>query len=133
MKAKRHLFYGLLLTLTLIFSLSSFASASSDKDEHAVKTIAKILSHVNHFPSAAEKKTLQKIADDSQSSAHVRTIANTMIHMQHSVSSGDKAKLKKIANDGQADDDVRQIASILINFSHQPSRSDKKKLHDIMD
>lgn len=132
MKAKKHLLCGFLLAITLIFSLSSFASPDSDKNEQAIKSIAQILSHVNHFPSAAEKKKLQEIADNSKS-ANIRVLANAMINMQHSVGSADKAKLKTILNDAHADDDAKELASILMHFNHQPSSADKKKLHHIMD
>ena len=132
MNIKKYLCCGLIACLALIFSASSIANGS-EQDEKAVKAMALILSHVNHFPSAAEKKTLKNIANDSNNSDQVKTIANAMYNMQHSVSSGDKSKLKAISGDSSVDDDIRDLAKILSHFNHKPSGSDVKKLKDIAD
>jgi len=133
MKATKLLICGLITFAVFTFSVSAIASPEASKGEHSVKAIAKILSHVNHFPSASEKKTLKKIAGDSSSPEHIRVIATAVSNMQHSVGSDDKSKLQAIAGDHGIDDDARTIASILINFSHKPSKADKKKLGEILE
>ena len=124
---------GKALLSALVFTVASTlfvmtAHASND----AIKTMAQILSHVNHFPSAAEKETLNGIANDANNSAHIRAIATAMANMQHSVNSSDKAKLKDVLSDGAADQHTKDMATILINFSHTPSDEDVSKLHAMM-
>ncbi len=132
MKAIKFLLYGLTLA-AFTFSSTAMASPEAHGEEHAVKSIAKILSHLNHFPSAAEKKTLKKISSDDNNPQHIQVIATALINMQHSVSAGDKSKLKSIANDQDVGDDARTLASILINFNHKPSKADRQKLEEILE
>ena len=126
-----HTKLALLVAVFILAFGTSTLYASPEHDESAVKAMANILMHVNHFPSSAEKKTLKKIADDGSNSGHVRAIANAMMHMQHAVSSADRKALNNIADDSSADSDTRELASILSHFNHKPSRSDKEKLNDI--
>ena len=94
--------------------------------------MAKIMMHLNHFPSSSEKKVLQKIAESSNS-MHEKTIATAMINLQHSASSADKRKLKAIMNDASASADVKALAEIVHNLSHKPSRGDKQRLQAMID
>lgn len=122
----------LFAAMLVVFSCGAFAVTANAADD-AIKTMAKILSHINHFPSPAEKATLNGIANDANSSAHVRAIATAMANMQHSVSTEDKAKLQEVVNDAAADQHTKDLATILINFSHTPSGDDTHKLHGMME
>jgi len=92
-----------------------------------VATMAKIIMHLNHFPSSSEKNDLKKIVSSS-SSEHEKTIAQAMINLHHSASSADKKKLKMIMSDGSASAALKDLAGIIYNLNHKPSSSDKQKL-----
>lgn len=110
---------------------SDHSSMNMDSDD-AVKTMANIMMHLNHFPSSSDKKVLEKITKNSQSK-HERTIAQTMMNLQHKASSSDKVKLKEIMNDASATDHEKALAQIVHDLSHQPSRNDKHKLQAMID
>ncbi|TPW09371.1 MAG: hypothetical protein FD130_2555 [Halothiobacillaceae bacterium] len=106
----------LLATTALLFITPGVQAAESD----AIKTMAGIMMHVNHFPGSDEKATLKKIADDAAVSAHSRAIAMAMINMEHSVTDQDKAALQKVSGDASASAGERELAGIVMNFMHKP-------------
>ncbi len=127
------------VTMTLVFlglfTLCQATLASgSHSGGHAMpeKTMAKVLFHLNHFPSDDEKKKLTSIINES-SSSHEKIIANAILNLQHSASSSDKKKLKTVMNDSDAPENLKKLASVVFNLNHKPSSSDKNLLTEIMD
>jgi len=112
----------LILFTTGVFSCVSFAD-----DSAAVSTMAGILSHLNHYPSADEKATLMEIQTDASNSEAVQSIARAMHDMKHSVSAEDKVLLGNIVA-SDASDDVRELAEVLAGVLHKPSADAKAKL-----
>jgi hypothetical protein len=101
-------------------------------DENALKTMAGIMMHLNHYPSSEEKQTLHDISTDSGNSKHIRTIAQAMFNLQHSAAAADVPKLKAVITDMDAPQEVRDLASIVLNINHHPSMADKKRLGTMM-
>ncbi|MFQ5469934.1 MAG: hypothetical protein ACE5EH_06445 [Gammaproteobacteria bacterium] len=124
---------AVLLPMLLFVIPTAFAGSDHHHgNSHAIQNMAKIMSHLNHYPSDSEKDKLRKIAGDSASSAHERTIANAMINLEHHVSSADRQKLRQIVEDDHASDSERNLAEIVMNLNHKPSRGDKEKLMMMM-
>ena len=123
----KSIFYS--VVLFLIFSISQNAIASGSSSE---KTMAKILSHLNHYPSSSEKIELSTIINNSES-IHEKAVATAIINLQHSASSAAKKELKKVMDDGHSSTQLKDIAGIVFRLNHQPSRSDKKLLTAIID
>jgi len=118
------------LGLSLAFLMLTASGISNASEGHGeIKTMASILTGLNHQPSGVEKKQLQKIVDDSHASVYAQTLAQVMIDLDHKVSGADKAKLKKIAKDSSANKNERELANILINLNHKASSDDQHKLH----
>lgn len=122
--------------LPLAFSLSflaspAFADAGQAHGGMHLRQMAEVMEHVNHYPSDAEKKELNKIVSDSAATEAEKTIATAIINLQHSASDADKAKLDKIVNDASQPTNIRELARIVRNISHKPSGDDIKKLHSM--
>lgn len=94
----------------------------------AVKEMAGIMSHLEHYPSDAEKTKLKAIADGKDSSAQEKAIATAIINLKHKVAAGDADALKKVAGDSSVPAEVRDLANIILSLNHMPSASDKAKL-----
>lgn len=118
------------VTLAILMMFTSFAAtAGAGHGSGAIKTMASILTGLNHHPSSSEKQKLQKIVNDNMASMHARTLAQAMINLDHKVISADKPKLQQIVDDAGASQQERDLANILLNLSHKPSSADKDKLH----
>lgn len=119
------------LALISFLGISPMASADGDHGQ-AVKTMAEIVSHLKHFPSADEKANLRKIADSSSSSPEEQALATALMNMQHSVSGPDRKRLQKIADNPSASKDAKALAHILLRLNHMPSNEDKEVLADML-
>lgn len=116
------------LSLVALMIFMFQGAIASDGHGGAVKTMATILSHLNHHPSGAEKEQLQMIVHDSHASAASHTLAQAMINLNHKVEGADKTKLQEVAHDSHATEDERTLANILLHLNHKPSSGDKEKL-----
>jgi hypothetical protein len=97
----------------------------------AVKTMANILIHLEHYPSDSEKGQLREIVNGSASQAE-KDVAQAIINLQHQATDADKKKLSNIMDDSSVPEDVRTLASIVHNLNHKPTSSDKEKLKAMM-
>lgn len=97
-------------------------------DEKSVQTMSGILVKLNHFPSDAEKKALQQIADDKTATQHERVVAQALINVKHKVSADDQTKLEALLKDKSAPESLKTLATIIVNLNHAPSDADKEKL-----
>jgi hypothetical protein len=114
---------GVVAALALILIMPTRAFETK-----AVQTSAKILLTLNHFPSDAEKKTLQAIVDDKTTTAPERTVAQALINVVHTVTAGDKPKLEALVKAKETPESVRTLANVILTLNHTPSAADKEKL-----
>jgi hypothetical protein len=105
-----------------------FVMPTSAAETKAVQTMSGILLKLNHFPSDAEKKTLQQIADDKTTTAHERVVIQALINMKHKAAAEDSAKLEALLKDATAPEAVKTLATIVLGLNHAPSETDKEKL-----
>ncbi len=101
----------------------------------AVREMARIVMHLEHYPSDADKKTLKGILDNTGSTGQERVLATAISNsnLQHRAAAEDMDKLKKVKNDAAAPAEVRDLASILLTImNHNPSFKDKNKLKHIL-
>lgn len=97
----------------------------------AVKTVAGILLTVNHFPSDAEKATLEELAAQPTTTENEKVLIEALVNMEHSVREADEARLAAIAADQSAPESVRTVAEILGRFLHMASDEDKAALKEL--
>jgi len=97
-------------------------------ENKAVHTVAGILLKLNHYPSASEKETLQKLVDAKATSPQERVLVQALINVQHTASATDKPKLHTLMQDESAPASIRTLASVLYNLNHTASDADKEKL-----
>jgi len=117
------------MVILLIFTLSQSATAGGTQSE---KVMAKILVHLNHFPSDNEKTQLSNILNHSQS-AQEKAVATAILNLEHSARSSDKKELKKVMSDSSVNPPLKDIAGVVYRLNHKPSSSDKKLLTAILD
>ena len=77
----------MLFFLTLAFGYNFVFAESKD---NAIKTMAEIMLHLNHYPSGTEKEALKKIVKSDSTSKHEAVLANAIINLQHKVTASDK-------------------------------------------
>jgi hypothetical protein len=123
----RRLILPVLLSLVLSGGYGMVQAA-----DNATHTMAAILLKLNHYPSEAEKATLQKIVDDKAATAPEQAVAQSLIHLQHHVSAEDKPKLQAIVDDKTAPADLRDMSKIIISLNHTPSAAEKETLQKIL-
>lgn len=98
----------------------------------AVREMAGIVAHLEHYPSEAEKMKLKGIVDNKSSTEQERVLATAISNMKHRVADTDVGKLKKVMGDATAPVEVRDLAGIVLNISHMPNAADKSKLEQLM-
>ena len=98
----------------------------------AVRDMAGIMMHLEHYPSDADKAKLKAIVDDKGSTEQERVIATAITNLNHKVAAGDADKLKKVVGDMSAPAEVRDLAGIVLNINHMPSAADKSKLQMLL-
>ncbi|HZW26748.1 MAG TPA: hypothetical protein VFF26_14815 [Gallionella sp.] len=120
---KNKYLFALLSVMSLILGSQSALAASA-----AVREMAGIVMHLNHYPSDAEKARLGVIVADKASTEPERVIATAISNLEHKVTAGDADKLRKVTGDMSAPAEVRDLAGIVLNINHKPSAADKGKL-----
>jgi hypothetical protein len=118
--------------LSALVFLGLGASIAGAAESKAVQTMAGILVNLNHFPSAADKQSLQQIADDKSSTADEKTVAQALMNVQHMPAAADKPKLEVIAGDAKASGGVKTLADVIARLNHHASDADKEKLKALM-
>ncbi len=117
---------------TAILSVALFlgvaATVSNAAESKAVRTMATILLHLQHFPTDADKQSLKQIAEDKSATGDERTVAQALMNVQHTVAAADKPKLEAIVKDDKAASSVKTLAAVLLDLKHVPSDADKEKL-----
>jgi len=112
-------------TLIAILSALLFMSAPMTASaQGALSKIATIIIHLQHYPTADEKKILAEITTDSQVTADDKIIAGALMRMQHRVEGADADALRKLANDNATPATEKEIATILLGIAHHPSSAD---------
>jgi hypothetical protein len=115
------------LWVLVLGSIAQLALAQAD----AAKTIAGILSGVNHYPSEEQKTTLMTIASNKKNSAATKAIAKAVHDMQHAVSADDKVKLAAIVTSAKATASEKELAAIVGSFNHVAGDDVKARLAKI--
>jgi hypothetical protein len=121
----------LMVSVFLLASLGSFSVVAAGASDQ-MKTMAKIMHRLKHYPSPEGKAELQGVVDNKKSSDHERVLAQAMINLEHTVNPADKPKLQAIIDDSAASQGERDLAGIILNLNHRPSEEDKKKLENLM-
>lgn len=98
----------------------------------SIGTMAEMVLHLNHYPTAQEKTVLKQIIDDPKSSKGEKTLAGALIRMQHQVGAADAALLRQLQRDTSASEEERELADILLGIAHHPSADDQKRLERLI-
>ncbi|MDA1373020.1 MAG: hypothetical protein O2971_20030 [Proteobacteria bacterium] len=114
-----------LIAIVLIGLCSQLAMADPAS---ARKTIAGILSTLNHFPSDAQKAELAAIAADESSGRGNVLIAGAVINMQHALNAEGKTAMEGIIAAEQAPAEAKALAKVALEFNHMASEEAKAVL-----
>jgi hypothetical protein len=118
-----------LIPMLVVLGLVTAPVALAQTD--ATRTMARILMHLNHFPSDADKAELAAIVDDEAAGEGERTVARALLNMQHQVSDDDRAALEALARDSAAAENLRTLAGVLADVNHAPTGAQKDELKPI--
>jgi hypothetical protein len=113
----------LAIALSVLFSQVALADPAS-----AGKTIAGILSGMNHFASDAQKAELAAIAADESSGRGMQLIASAVAGIQHAPTAEGKAAMEQIMGADQAPASTKALAKIVLEFNHMASADAKAVL-----
>jgi hypothetical protein len=114
------------LIAMLIAALPGLAFAGD-----ATSTMAKILTELNHFPSAEHKASLTEIAA-SDASAVQKELAGIISRIAHQPGGDDKAALQRILAMDDAAPAAKTIAKAILNMNHRPQAEDLAALESLM-
>lgn len=120
---KSNYIWVLLSATALMLGAHSALAASA-----AVKEMAGITMHLNHYPGDAEKARLKAIASDMGNTEQERIIATAISNLEHKVAKADADKLRQVAGDMSAPAEVRDLAGIVLGINHKPGKEEKKRL-----
>jgi hypothetical protein len=126
MKNSKFLAIAMLALCGLLTTASVYAASE------AVKQMAAIMSHLEHYPSKAEIETLKGIVLSKDNSPDERIVATAISNLKHHVADEDKDVLKQVANDSSAPGDLRDLAGIVLGINHMPSAAEKARLEAMM-
>lgn len=118
----KKLFIGVLSVLSLM-SIPVPALAGN-----AVPEMATIIMHLNHYPTADEKKELAGIVADEHATDGEKTIAAALMRMQHHVEGADADALHRLIAGDAATAVEKDLAAILLGLTHHASSADIDKL-----
>ncbi len=79
--------------------------------DSAISTMASVLSELNHYPSATDKKALAGIVEDTSSTADEIALAQIISRIAHRADAADKAELEKILSREETSQAARTIAT----------------------
>lgn len=97
----------------------------------ALKTIADIVSSLNHYPSDADKAALAEIEANSNLPQGVRDMASTVASISHSANAEGKEAMAQIQGNEEAPERAKQLASIIANINHVASDEAKATLAEL--
>ena len=120
----------LVVSVFLLTSLGHFTVVAAGASD-SMKTMAKIMHRLKHYPSPAGKEELKAVVNNKQSTERERVLAQAMINLEHMVNPADKPKLQAIIDDSAASAAEKDLAGIILNLNHRPTDEDKKKLEKI--
>ena len=101
-------------------------------DEAAQQQMAGVLMELNHFPTDADKASLQALAEDSSLTEAERILAGMLMTLRHMPSAEEKTQLQAIAGDEQAPQAVRDLAAVLHDLQHRVDAEGRETLAAIL-
>lgn len=110
-----------------LFTLLVIAPVSF-AESNAIATMARILTELNHYPSAEQKVTLAAISKNEGNSEATRAIAEAIHNVEHQAKADDVATLKIVSETESATEKEKQLAEIVMNLNHSVSAETKKAL-----
>ncbi len=113
------------IAIALVAAFSQFSLADNAS---AQKTIAGVLSNLNHFPSDADKAALMAITEDDSVEQGYRTLADAVANISHSANAEGKAMMAEIMEAEQTPADLKTLAEIVAGINHAPSADAKATL-----
>lgn len=114
-----------------LFTLLVIAPVSF-AESNAIATMARILTELNHYPSAEHKATLAAISKDEGNSEATRAIAEAIQNVEHSAKADDVAALKIVSETESTTAEEKQLAEIVMKLNHSVSPETKKALEALV-
>jgi hypothetical protein len=120
--------FGLTKKLMAFVLIGLCSQAALADPASARKTIAGILSTMNHFPNDAQKAELTAITTDESSGRGNQLIAAAVIDIQHAPTAEGKAAMEQIIGNDAAPAEAKALAKVVMEFNHMASADAKAVL-----
>ena len=128
MKRKNFTLSAAVIALFTLLVIAPMSLAESN----AIGTMARILTELNHYPSAEQKATLAAISEDKSNSEATRAIAEAIKNVEHKAKADDVATLKVISETESTTAEEKQLAEAVMNLNHSLSPETKKSLEALI-
>ena len=120
--------FGMIKKLTAMVLIGLCSQMAMADPASARKTIAGILSGMNHFPNDAQKAELMAIAADESAGRGNQMIASAVHDIQHAPTAEGKAAMEQIIGSDAAPAEAKALAKVVLEFNHMASDDAKAVL-----
>jgi uncharacterized protein YlxW (UPF0749 family) len=128
MKRKTSTLSAAVIALFTLLVITPLSLAESN----ATASMARILTELNHYPSAEQKAALAAISKDESNSIAIRAIAEAIHNVEHKAKAEDVAKLKIVSETESTTEEEKQLAEVVMNLNHSVSAETKKALEALV-
>lgn len=115
----------------LVFALMPFAQFGLANSVTPTKSIADILTSLNHAPTAEQRAELMDIGSDGAYSSNLQAIAQAVHNIRHSATVLDKKKMTEIADDASATFAEQKLAKVVAEINHAADSRARRTLASI--
>ena len=120
--------FGMTKKLTAIVLMGLCSQMALADPVSARKTVAGILTGMNHFASDEQKAQLMAIAGDESSSRGMQMIASAVHDIQHAATAEGKEAMAQVMAADAAPAEVKALAKVVADFNHMASDEAKAVL-----
>ncbi|MEM7364431.1 MAG: hypothetical protein AAF525_10440 [Pseudomonadota bacterium] len=114
--------------ITLLLCLMLTPAVFAGGHASPAHEMATIMSELNHFPTAAHKKTLEKVANKNSATADERTLAGIIARIAHTPTAEDKQTLQAMLESDETSASCRTIAAAILGMNHRVQATDLETL-----
>ena len=130
---KKNLFNKIIILSLLTFQFQSEIFAHNDHENNInIKSMAKILLEMNHFPSDSNKKVLQNMINSNAATKNEKIIANAILKIKHSNDTSDEVLLQSLIDDADTTKAIKNLSRSILTFNHNINSSDRENLEIII-
>lgn len=124
---------GWMLLFLFIAAIGAWAGEGRAEDRGgAVREMARIVLHMEHYPVDAEKARLRAMAEDAGRPRYERVLAAAVANIRHTPAARDQYQLRRLVDDRAVPEPARELARAVLDFQHRPGEAAAARLRGIL-